>query len=256
MDVILNINNLQYQDIFKNITLSLEKKTMVTIAGGNNTGKTTLCRILDRKIEGNFNINIKGKEIEGISLEKYNHLIQVVYPKEYHFQENTPLEEIERQISSEEKKEIIKQKLERLKIRKKPISLCSTSEKIWIQVLLALLKESEIVILDNLDYYMDSKSLKEVYDFCSAWRKNYQTAFLFTTTSLERAMDTDMLYILQDGEFVLHGEPQTILQRDNILNKAGLEVPFMIDLSVKLRDYDLIKEIELQKERLIETLWN
>lgn len=30
----------------------------------------------------------------------------------------------------------------------------------------------------------------------------------------------------------------------------------MIDLSVKLRDYDLLKEISLEKETLIDNLWN
>ena len=29
----------------------------------------------------------------------------------------------------------------------------------------------------------------------------------------------------------------------------------MIDLSVKLRDYGLIKEIELNKNRMVENLW-
>lgn len=255
MEVLLNINNLEYKDLFKNITLSLEKGSIITIAGSNNSGKTTLCRILDRKITGNFNINAYGKEIEEYSLESYNHFIQVVYPKEYHFPENTPLEEIERITSKKEKKEWIKKIIKKRKLEKE-LSKYTIQEKIWMQILIAILKSNEIVVIDNIDYYFDSKEQKELYELLIECKKRFKNTFIMTTTTLERAIDTDALYIIQNGEFVLHGDPITVLQRDNILNKAGLDVPFMLDLSVKLRDYELIKEIELEKEVLIDTLWN
>ena len=46
-----------------------------------------------------------------------------------------------------------------------------------------------------------------------------------------------------------------VLEKDNILNKLGLRLPFMVDLSVKLKDYDLIKDIELNKNRMVDILW-
>ena len=41
-----------------------------------------------------------------------------------------------------------------------------------------------------------------------------------------------------------------------VLNKSGIRLPFMVDLSVKLRDYDLIDDVELDMDRMIDTLWN
>ena len=256
MDVILNINNLNYQTIFQNLTLSLEKKKIITIAGSNNSGKTTLCRILDRKIQDSFNINLMGKDIDEYSLEKYNHLLQVVYPKEYHFQETTPREEIETVETLKEKKEFIINELKALKILEREIIKCSMTERIWLQIMMAILKSSEIVVIDNLDYYFDPIDLQTFYDFIKKCTKFFHNSFIVTATSLEMATSSDVLYIIQKGEFILHGEPLTVLQRDNVINKAGLSVPFMIDLSVKLRDYELIKDIELDQERLIEALWN
>ena len=81
-------------------------------------------------------------------------------------------------------------------------------------------------------------------------------SIIITTLSLEQALKTNEIYIIDDGEVLLHGDPISVLQKDNVLNKAGLEVPFMIDLSVKLRDYDLIKKIDYDKEELIDTLWS
>ena len=63
------------------------------------------------------------------------------------------------------------------------------------------------------------------------------------------------MYILDEGKVALEGIPLEVLEKDNIINKIGLNIPFMIDLSVKLRDYDLIEDIELDKNRMIEKLW-
>ena len=115
MEVVLNINDLEYLDIFKKITLSLEKGKIISISGPNNCGKTTLSRILDRKITNNFNINLKGKDIEDYSLEEYNQLVQIVYPKEIQRLENTLQEEIERKSPSKEKKDFLKKELKMLK---------------------------------------------------------------------------------------------------------------------------------------------
>ena len=256
MEVVLNINDLNYLDIFENITLSIEKGTIVIISGPNKCGKTTLCRILDRKVIGNYNINLKGKDIKEYQLEEYDHLIQVIYPNNSNWIENTPLEEIERITCSKEKKDFIVKKLDTLKISDKLISKLSTLEIIFLQILKASLKSDEIVIIDNMDQYLNKKDLDIVYDLIEIIKSKFKLSFIITTTSLENALKANKLYVIKEGKIILHGEPLTVLQNDNILNKAGLNVPFMIDLSVKLRDYELIKNVELDKERLIETLWN
>ena len=46
-----------------------------------------------------------------------------------------------------------------------------------------------------------------------------------------------------------------MLLNDNIINKLGLELPFMFDLSIKLNDYELLDEIVLDMDRMIDKLW-
>ena len=57
--------------------------------------------------------------------------------------------------------------------------------------------------------------------------------------------------IIDDGE----GFPLEVLKQDNKLNKLGLELPLMVDLSVKLHDYDLLKDIIIDMDRMVDTLW-
>ena len=70
MEVILNVNNIQYEDILNDISIYIEKNTITTIAGNNNSGKTTLIKILGRLLKTNFNIIYKGKNINDFKLEK------------------------------------------------------------------------------------------------------------------------------------------------------------------------------------------
>jgi len=253
MEVILNINDLKYENLWNTISLSIEKGKLTTLAGSNNCGKTTLSRILDRKISGNFNINLKGKDIQDYSLEEYDHLVQVVYPLEAHFHENKVEEELER--ISKDKMSFFKEQGLIPNFFSKEIKKLSTQEIIWLQLLIAISKAEELIVLDGIDKYLSNQELEYVYLFIKECIRKYKQAFFMMTTSLESTIYSDKLYILKDKEVALHGEPLTILQKDNIINKAGLNVPFMIDLSVKLRDYDLVKDIQLTKEGLIDILW-
>lgn len=76
-----------------------------------------------------------------------------------------------------------------------------------------------------------------------------------TATNLDISIETDYLYIIDKGNLELEGKPLEVLKNDNVINKIGLNIPFMIDLSVKLKDYDLIDKVELDYDRMIETLW-
>lgn len=256
MEVVLNINDLTYENLFQNINLNIEKGKIISFAGCNNCGKTTLSRILDRKIKGNFNINLLGKDRDDYSLQEYDSLIQVVYPDQFNWIEEIPYEEFQMKKIDTEKKEFLLKKAKELKILDKENQKLTRKESLWQQILLAIGKAKELVVIDGMDCYLTPKETEEVYYFLRECTKKWKQSFLITTTSLENTLLTDELYILKEGEIILKGDPLTILQKDNLINKAGLKVPFMIDLSVKLRDYDLLKEISLEKETLIDNLWN
>ncbi len=254
MDVILNINDLNYLEIWNNFSLSVEKGKIISIAGSNNSGKTTLTRILDRKIVDNFNINLLGKDINNYSMEDYYNHIQIIYPDSLLFKEEKPIEEINRYDSKKNK--YILDELRSRKILEKDINKLSFKDKLLVKISLSVIKAEDLIIIDNMDYYLNDIELDEVYELINNYVKKYKTSFIIMTTNLNHVLNTDYLYIIQNGNVVIKGDPLTVLHNDNTINKAGLIVPFMIDLSVKLRDYDLIKEIETDKERLIDELWN
>ena len=75
------------------------------------------------------------------------------------------------------------------------------------------------------------------------------------TNNLEEVLEANYLYILNKGKIAMEGTPLEVLKQDNKLNKLGLELPLMVDLSVKLHDYDLLKDIIIDMDRMVDTLW-
>ena len=122
-------------------------------------------------------------------------------------------------------------------------------------LLISFIYEPKILLLDDILLGLKSTEKKEIISLINDYRKHKDISLIMTVSNLEDALYGDYLYIIKDSKIILEGEPSNILQNDNIINKLGLELPFMIDLSVKLRDYDLIKDIETDMDRLVNTLW-
>ena len=126
---------------------------------------------------------------------------------------------------------------------------------IKLQLLITLLRKPKVLFIDNIMSYFSKEEVNELNSILKDYIKEYKTTIVITTIDLNNTIESDYLIIFNDNKIVLEGEPLKVLEKDNIINKVDLDLPFMIDLSSKLRDYDLIKEIELDKEKLINTLW-
>lgn len=63
------------------------------------------------------------------------------------------------------------------------------------------------------------------------------------------------LSILDEGKIIKEGDILTVLNDDSMLNKLGFRLPFMIDLSLKLKYYNLVDKIILNQKEMVEMLW-
>lgn len=257
MDVILNINNLTYLNIFENLSIYLEKNKIITISGPNNCGKTTLFKILCKKIKGNFNIILNSKGIYEFSDKEYDDNIQVVYQDEKIISNNTAKEliDIQQERYDKEKVDFLVKGLKLKKVLNKKIYELSDKENFMFRIAFSILNSKCLVLIDDIDQYLYQYEVAELYSFFRECTNKYNLTFILTCIELDSAIYSDELYIINDKKITLKGDPLYVLSKDNILNKIGLEVPFIIDLSVKLRDYELIDKIPLDQGELINKLW-
>ena len=258
---IIEITSLNHKNLFNNLSLSVEKNQFITISGPNNCGKTTLIRIIGRIISTNESIIVNNKNFIEYKIDDYLRIVQTIIPKEIIFLEDNLEEELyfNRIGNSKERNELTNFIISGLKIKKiltKSITDLSKKEVILSQLAIALSKRPQLLLLDDISQYFEKKELEMIFNFLQEYRDKYNLTLIQTTIDLNTSLLTDYLYIINEGKVALEGLPIEVLQKDNILNKIGLELPFMIDLSVKLRDYDLVTEIETDLDRMVDKLWN
>ena len=257
MENIISFSDVSYKDLFNNLTINIEKNKFLSISGANNCGKTTLIRILNKEINLNQNIIVKDKKINEYKTEEYSKIVQCILPEEILFIENTLEEEL--YLQSNGNNQLIDYITKGLKIKnieEKDVEQFSQKEIVLAQIALAIANKPQIILIDDISSIFTRKERKSIFNFLIDYKKKNELTIIYTTIDLEDSLLTDYLYILDEGKVALEGDPITVLEKDNIINKIGLDIPFMIDLSVKLRDYDLVDKIELDMDRMIEKLWN
>ena len=118
-----------------------------------------------------------------------------------------------------------------------------------------MLASPQILFLDDICQELDSKEKKEFINLLRTLQLETEISIIMTTSDLNITLESDYLLIIDKGKILLKGEPLTVVEKDNILNKIGLDLPFMVDLSVKLRDYNVVEKIELDIDRMADEIW-
>lgn len=262
MDVLLNINNLEYSyrdeiTIFDNLCMNIVKSSLTAISGPNNSGKTTLLKLLSiNKYNHKEKIVLNGKDIVDYSKEEYDREVQLVLFTNS-FKEKIVEDElyIDQTIIDEDKTNYLINLFKVKSILNKEISKLDNKDKYKILLIKKILNTSNLLLIDSLDEYFTFEEVSIIIKSLKKCIEKYHLTIIITINNLINSLETDKLYIINEGRVILSGEPIKVLEKDNIINKAGLEIPFMIDLSVKLRDYNLIDKIILSKDKLINTLW-
>lgn len=259
----IEIIGLNYHNLFNNFSFALENERFLTISGANNCGKTTLIRIIDGQVRINNTILVYGKKYEDYKITEIGNLIKTIIPLEITYIQQTIEEELLYQLpqdmSKEDKIKRVKEIAKMFKLTKfltKSVESLSEDIIIRTQLALAVISSPKIIAIDDLSPYYSKRDLLELTKTLKEINIHDKITIIMITSILECNLLSDYTYIIGNGEIVLEGLPLEVLEKDNILNKAGLNLPFMMDLSVKLRDYDLIKKVELDMDRLVDTLWN
>jgi len=255
MENAIKIANFYYQYLFKNFSMTIEKNKFYMLSGPNNCGKTTLIRVLNREIIIEDNIEILGEPINSYSIDTYAKLVGCVIPLEFLPKEINLEEELALYSSNDEE---IDEILKGLKIKRmihKEIKELSSKEFILYQLAVALIKKPKILLVDSIYSYFPEKDLMEILSFLKEYQKKKKMTVFYIARNLKESLYADYLYIMDDKKISQKGKTLEVLEKDNVINKIGLDLPFMMDLSVKLKDYDLLKKIELEKDGMVDLLW-
>ena len=265
MDKIIEINKLtfRYKDvfIFDKFSLDIEPFTFTTIAGANGSGKSTLIKILTGIIETDNDIRICNMALNKTNLYNIRRNIGVVFNDiDTSFLCETIYDDIAftlMNLGYSNKR--INDRINELSsifnakdlLNKSPNNL-SGGEKCIAAILIALSHSPKILLLDETLSMIDGETKEFILKVLHSLK---DLTIINITHDLRESYTSDRLIIINKGEILLDGNPLKVMEYDKILNRVGIEVPFEIELSIKLKLYGLIDELIPNLNEMVDKLW-
>lgn len=268
MRELIKIDDLHFsygnKTIFNHFTMHIEEGQFIAISGSNKCGKTTLIKLMAGLLPSKENIVLGYSYINNKRIQDSAKEIGVVLSDletqflfEDAYQELVfPLENLNYKPEEIEQRILEVSKLLKIEpILDKKIEELTISEKKKLCLALALLHHPKVLLLDQ-PFSMLSKADKTyLIEVLKTINKKEKTTIVLATNQLEDTIKADYLYILNNGKIVIEGSPLVVMTEDKLLNRLGLELPFMVDLSLKLKFYDLLDEIIIDMDRMVNELW-
>lgn len=256
METILEINNLTYKKILNNITFSLEKETFNILIGKNSSGKTTLVNCIRNIVKYNGNITIFGKSNKinktfneiGFFLEDNIVLEDIVFEELLYCLINLgyTVDEAKKQIY------LVSKKLDIIDLLYKELNQLTHAELTLISFVFSIIHSPKLLIIDNelenLNYRLKLKIINYI-------KKQKNLTVLFITNNSDYFSLADKLLFINDGEIILEGVLEQLINKEKEFIKCGSKLPFAIDLSNKLIMYNLLNDIETDIEAMVMQIW-
>lgn len=263
MDNILEIKNLNYYD-FKNFNLQLKKNKYYTIIGPSNSGKTTLSRIICGIIPTNNICICNNQKLNKENVNKYIvniGLVETVNKNSFLF--STVHEELTYSLTNlNYPKNKIKKRIEEvlnnlniLNIYYKNINELDLNEKQMLLFAIALLHKPSLLIIDDAFILLNKNYQKNILSYLYELQKNHGLSIIHFTNNFDLFNNIDYLYVLDNFKIKKQGLLNDLLEDDKLFYEKGIEVPFIVDLSNKLKLYGLVDKIHFNMEELVNTIW-
>lgn len=264
---ILKINNLNYSRddtiIFSNLNLNVFKKDYISIIGLNRSGKTTLTKLLCAIIptDNIFSINdiFLNKQtvldyIEHIGV--VSNSLNIFLTKKVKDELILPLKNLgynELKINYYLNKIVKFFEIEDMLT--KNITSLTNIEKAKLQIIIALIHEPSILILDDAFTELDNKTKEFMLNKLKILNEKGLT-IINITTDLSTIYNSNDIYLLNDTKLEKLGNVTDTFEQDNYLRSIGFEIPFVVDLAIKLKFYGLLDKIYYDLNLLEDNLWN
>lgn len=228
-DPILEVKGLYARGHLKNINLSIHRGERTALVGANGSGKTTLSKCL----AGLIPLTQGEIQILGIPLSKwkekdlYKALGYVFQNPEHQFITDSVYEEIAFGL---EHRPSITAILEKMGLgnhsRSHPFSL-SQGQKRRLSVATMLVHEQDLLILDEPTFGQDANTANEIM---SVLDEKHGAVFMITHDMELVDQYADTVHVLDGGELIFSGAPESLWNNQEVVDKARLKLPFRIQL--------------------------
>lgn len=127
-------------------------------------------------------------------------------------------------------------------------------DKERLSLALGLIVNPDILLLDNPFPCFNRREEEKLYQRLKNLSNKGMT-IIITTMNSEECLLTDKVLIINNFKKIVFDRPTKVLNDENLLRKNGIEMPFIYDLSSKLKTYGIIEKNINDPERMVDILW-
>ena len=263
----ISIKNLNFKyhdkEIFNDLNLEIDRGKIVSIIGPNGSGKSTLVKILVGLYKYNGSIIIDDTQLLKDNIKDIRKKIGVVFSNpDNQFVAETVMDDIAFTLENMNyKKNDIRSKIEETTkylgiydiLEQNPHNF-NNNQKQLVSLASALVHDPKILILDEaltmLDPFDKEKMLKILQEL-----NNNGLTIINISHDIEDTLISDEIYVMNEGKIVLQGTKEEVYNEEKLLHNLGFDLPFMVELSNRLKFYDLIDHTIYNIEEMVDTLW-
>lgn len=243
MEKIVEVVNLNYEKIFKKLYLDALENNLLMVTGKSGCGKTTLANIIVGNIVTPDNVLIDSELVD--YYDKKNLVLASIEEKKH------------KKVSSilKEKGKTILKEFGKTNIMEKYLDELSSGEYSIVSLITDLAKKPKILVIDDMLYMVDKYTKFKILKYLNKITKENKTTIIYFTSDIEDLVYADDIAIIKDGKIDMCATKEEIFKDEKIFTQVNQTLPFLADLSTKLKYYNLVDKVYLDETKLVNKLW-
>ncbi|WP_339172286.1 energy-coupling factor ABC transporter ATP-binding protein [Anoxybacillus sp. FSL W8-1294] len=272
MEVVVRVEDISFQyaneNIYalQNISFQVYEGEWVTIVGHNGSGKSTLAKLLIGLLPATSGtIHVCGIPLNEETVWDVRKRLGIVFQNpDNQFVGTTVQDDVafgleNRGVPKHEMEKRIKEALQKVGMENfmndEPHRL-SGGQKQRVAIASAIALQPNIIILDEATSMLDPSGKKEVLQVIQSLRREHDMTVISITHDLNEVAKADRVIVMNKGRIALEGTPKHIFAHGMKLEEMGLDLPFSLQLSQRLKDNRIpITTDHLTIEGLVSELW-
>lgn len=257
-DLILEADNLEfsYLDGTKaiiNLSLKIVRGRKVALVGNNGAGKTTLFLHFNgvhRPSKGEIKFNGKALDYSNKQVKELRKSIGIVFqdPDNQLFSASVYQDVSFGPINMGWPEKMVREKIEQAmkktntwSIKDKPTHFLSHGQKKRVAIAGILAMEPEVIILDEPTAGLDPLGTSQMMQLLDEFNQTGSTVILSSHNLDEVYAWADDIYVIDSGQIIAAGSPEEIFRNEEVMKKAHLIKPWVLDMYDHLNSKGVIK---------------
>lgn len=238
--------------VIKDMNLKLYEDEKIAIVGNNGAGKSTILKMLARLVKPiSGEICLKGENIVKKSPEEVCNLVSYIQqnPEEMFIDDSIEKDVAyflrSREIENYESivDDILKE-LNLEKIRTKDARLLSGGQQRRVSLAIGMGMTPEVILLDEPTASLDISSRRELLKLLEILKK-YIKISIVATHDMQLVADwASRVIVMNEGKIIFDGCTKELFKNKEVLSKANLVPPQIVELSHELNMEDMVLSIK------------